>query len=64
MEFSEQIDDLLFMGHIEGDAILTLHHLLKSHEQGQISAEKIQSKIDSIKSEFYSKLIRCNSQEY
>lgn len=37
MTFSEQIDNLLFMGHIEGNAILTLHHLLKSNEQGQIS---------------------------
>lgn len=57
-KFSEQIDDLLFTGAIEGETILTLYHLLKSYEQGMIRAEEMQYEIDSLSPEFYLEVLR------
>lgn len=61
--FSKQIEDLLFMGVIEGEAIFTLYCLLKSYEMGMIRAEEMQYEIDSFKSEFYRKSVQNQSYE-
>ena len=41
IDFSSQIEYLLFSGDIEGEKLLSLHRLLKSYEQGFIKAEEM-----------------------
>jgi hypothetical protein len=52
MTFSEQIEYLLFTGAIEGQAIYTLYNLLKSYEQGFLTAEDMQCEINSFNPKF------------
>jgi hypothetical protein len=56
--FSEQIDFLIFTGGIEGHAILTLYNLLKSYEQGWISAKEMQDEINSFNPDFYLEVLQ------
>lgn len=44
--FSDQILYLLLTGAIQGEEILSLHHLLKRYKQGAISAEEMQEAIN------------------
>ncbi|WP_068820163.1 hypothetical protein [Phormidesmis priestleyi] len=53
LNFPAQIDYLLFSGDIEGDEILSLHHLLKSYEQGLITAEEMQEAIHSFNTDMF-----------
>jgi hypothetical protein len=46
IEFAQQIEDLLYMGVIQGKQILQMHHLLKSYQQRMVSAEVVQAAID------------------
>lgn len=56
MDFSGQIEYLLFTGAIRGDALLRLHHLLKSHQQGTVSAEEMQQAINDCNPDLYVEL--------
>lgn len=51
--FSAQIEYLLFSGDIEGDEVLSLHHLLKSYKQGFIGAEEMQEAINSFNTDLF-----------
>jgi len=53
IDFPAQIEYLLFSGDIEGDEILSLHHLLKSYEQGFIRAEEMQEAINSFNTDMF-----------
>jgi hypothetical protein len=55
-DFSGQIEYLLFTGAIRGDAILQLHRLLKSYEQGAVSAEEMQEAINDFDPDLYLEL--------
>jgi hypothetical protein len=55
-DFSKQIEYLLFTGAIRGDAILQLHRLLKSYEQGTVSAEEMQEAINDFNPDLYVEL--------
>lgn len=52
-DFSAQIEYLLFSGNIEGDEILSLHHLLKSYEQEFMRAEEMQEAINSFNTDLF-----------
>ncbi|MBW4444176.1 MAG: hypothetical protein KME10_23715 [Plectolyngbya sp. WJT66-NPBG17] len=58
MDFVDEVDFLVFRGIVEGNAVLTLFNLLRSHQKGLIGDEEMQREIDSFKSEFYQKLLR------
>jgi hypothetical protein len=58
MEIVEAVDWLIRDGIVEGDGVLTLINLLRSHLEGLITAEEMLREIDSFKSEFYEKLLR------
>jgi hypothetical protein len=58
MNFIEEVDWLIFGGIVEGEDVLTLINLLRSHLKGLINAEEMVGEIDSFKSEFYQKLLR------
>jgi hypothetical protein len=45
-KFARQIESLLFIGAIQGDQILSLYHLLKCYEQGDLTAQDMQTAID------------------
>ena len=45
-KFTQQIEHLLFTGAIEGEAIRTLHNLLKCYELGLLRPEEMQAEID------------------
>lgn len=45
--FSNQILYLLLTGAIQGQEILSLHRMLKAYEQGEVSAEEMQTVIDA-----------------
>ena len=53
IDFSAQIEYLLFSGDIEGDEVLSLHHLLKSYGQGLTTAEEIQKAINSFNTDLF-----------
>ena len=53
LNFPAQIEYLLFSGDIEGDEILSLHHLLKSYEQGFIGVEEMQEVINSFNTDMF-----------
>ena len=53
IDFSAQIEYLLFSGDIEGDEVLSLHHLLKSYGQGLITAEEMQKAINSFNTDLF-----------
>ena len=53
LNFPAQIEYLLFSGDIEGEEILSLHHLLKSYEQGFIRAEEMQEAINSFNTDMF-----------
>lgn len=55
MNFAEEIDWLILRGIVEGEDVLTLINLLRSHQKGLINAEEMQREIDSFKAEFYRK---------
>lgn len=44
--FAHQINYLLWTGAIQGDQILSLHHLLKDYERGEMTDEQMQEAID------------------
>jgi hypothetical protein len=48
IEFAQQIEYLLFTGLLRGEQILRFHYLLKSYGQGHVSAEEVQSAIESV----------------
>jgi hypothetical protein len=56
IDFSPQIEYLLFTGAIRGDAILQLHRLLKSYEQGTVSAGEMQEAINDFNPDLYVEL--------
>lgn len=58
MNFVEEVDWLICGGIVEGEDILTLINLLRSHLEGSINADEMLREIDSFKSEFYKKLLR------
>lgn len=49
MKFARQIEELLYMGTIQGQKILKLHYLLQSYKQGRISTEAVQEAIDDFR---------------
>jgi|GEM_PF-565925 len=52
-DFPAQIEYLLFCGDIEGDEVLNLYHLLKSYEQGFITAETMQAAINQLNTDLF-----------
>ncbi|MBD1859965.1 MULTISPECIES: hypothetical protein [Leptolyngbya] len=59
MNFVEEIDYLILKGIVEGNALSTLYDLLRSHQEGLTSAEDMQGEIDSLKLEFYQKMMQA-----
>ena len=53
IDFSAQIEYLLFSGDIEGDKVLNLYHLLKSYEQGLITVETMQEAINRFNGDLF-----------
>ena len=53
LNLPSQIEYLLFSGDIEGEKLLSLHHLLKSYEQGFIKAEEMQEAINSFNTDLF-----------
>ena len=56
-KFAKQIDHLLWTGAIRGDQILSLHHLLKDYERGEMTDEEMQDAIDQCDPEQIDKLL-------
>jgi len=52
-DFPQQIEYLLFSGDIEGEEVLNLYHLLRSYEQGFITAETMQKAINSFNTDLF-----------
>jgi len=52
-DFPAQIEYLLFSGDLEGDEVLNLYHLLKSYEQGFITAETMQAAINQFNTDLF-----------
>lgn len=46
LKFAQQIEYLLWTGAIQGEQILSLHHLLKCYERDEITSEEMQEAID------------------
>jgi len=55
--FAQQIDYLLWTGAIQGDQILSLYHLLKCYENGEITGEDMQEAIDQCDPDQIDKLL-------
>jgi len=56
-KFAHQIDYLLWTGAIQGDQLLSLYHLLKCYENGEITAEDMQDAIDQCDPDQIDKLL-------
>ena len=56
-DFPAQIEYLLFSGDLEGDEVLNLYHLLKSYEQGFITAETMQAAINQFNTDLFGRVL-------